>query len=353
MNSRVVIEGPAVAEDANGQKPSVSVIVVNYNGGGIVLDCVKAAGRQSISGFELILVDNHSTDGSLDELRRFFESGSANYPFKLISLDRNTGFAGGNIEGLRHASGQYIALLNNDAVPQPGWLGELVSAMDSRPEAGMCASNLICMGTNTIDSAGDGYATIMRGFKRGEGQPASAFADRQYVFGACAGAALFRRKMIDEIGFLDRDFFVIHEDVDMSFRAQLSGWKVLHVPQAMAFHRVRSSIGTMSDMAVYYTVRNSELTKIKNMPLGLFMRLLFQFILGEAAEFLYFAVKHRRLGVYLKAKLDVLKHLPGVIRKRRAVMAMKKVPDEYILSIMTPASGRQFFRMKLDKFMRG
>src|SRR5208337_3264167 len=104
------------------------------------------------------------------------------------------------------------------------------------------------------------------------------FNREEYIFGACAGAALYRRSMLDEIGFLDDDFFLIHEDTDLNWRAQLSGWRTLYVPSALVYHKVRSTIGPMSDISVYYTLRNSELVRIKNIPCPLFLLCLPSFL---------------------------------------------------------------------------
>ena len=153
------------------------------------------------------MVDNGSQDGSLLDIRRFLEESPIGSSVKLVPLERNLGFAGGNIEGLKHADGEYIALLNNDAAPDKNWLGELVMAMDSDPMVGICASKLIVHGSEIIDSAGDGFSTSLKGFKRGTGEKSFLYNKREFVFGACAGAALYRRKMIEEIGFLDEDFF--------------------------------------------------------------------------------------------------------------------------------------------------
>jgi GT2 family glycosyltransferase len=183
--------------------PRVTLIIVNYNGQGLIRDCLKGLERQSFKDFKVVVVDN----GSLLDIRRFLEESPIGSLVKLVPLERNLGFAGGNVEGLKHADGNYIALLNNDAAPDKNWLGELVMAMDSDPEVGICASRLIVHGSEIIDSAGDGFSTSLKGFKRGEGEAASLFNRVEYVFGACAGAPLERRKMIEKIGFLDEDFF--------------------------------------------------------------------------------------------------------------------------------------------------
>jgi GT2 family glycosyltransferase len=124
----------------------VSVIIVNYNGQGLIRDRLKASEGQSFKDFKVVMVDNGSQDGSLLDIRRFLEESPIGSSVKLVPFEQNLGFAGGNVEGLRHADGEYIALLNNDAAPDKNWLGELVVAMDSDPMVGICASKLIVMG---------------------------------------------------------------------------------------------------------------------------------------------------------------------------------------------------------------
>jgi hypothetical protein len=269
---------------------------------------------------------------------------------KLVPLGENLGFSGGGLEGLKHANGEYIALLNNDTEPDEQWLEQLVIAMDSNLAIGMCASKLILYGSGIMDSAGDGFSTLLRGFKRREGGKASLYEKGQYVFGACAGAALYRRKMIEEIGFFDEDFFLIHEDTDLNFRAQLYGWKVLYVPTAIVYHKVRSSIGHMSNTAVYYTLRNSEFVRMKNVPLAILLRCLPEFAMGMLTEFIYFAIKHKRLKLYFKAKVDAIRMLPKMVRKRTMILGNRKVSHKYLLSIMTPVWQKDFLITKMEKF---
>ena len=332
--------------------PKASIIIVNYNGRDCIRDCLSALEGQLFQDFELIVVENASTDDSLDEIRSFVEKSPLQHPAKIVPLESNAGFAGGNAAGLRYAEADYIALLNNDAEPTEGWLEHLVQAMETEPDIGICASKMITSGSNIIDSAGDGYATSLKGFKRGEGEGAEKYNRQEYVFGACAGAALYRRKMLDEIGFLDEDFFLIQEDTDLNFRAQLSGWKVIYVPTAIIYHKVRSTIGHMSDMAIFYSLRNSELVRIKNIPFPLFLRCLPAFIIGSILEFVYFGVKHQKPGLYVKAKVDVIKSLHETLRKRKYIMEkIRKVDNEYLYRIMTPVWNKEFFTMKIRKFL--
>ena len=333
--------------------PRVSLIVINYNGRGMTIGCLKAMEAQSFKDFEALVVDNGSLDDSLYEIKEFLKETAIAPLVKLISLNKNLGFAGGNLEGLRYAKGEYIALLNNDTEPDERWLEELVNAMDTHPEVGICASKLIVYGTDIIDSAGDGFSTALRGFKRGEGEKTFLYDKREYIFGACAGAALYRGKMLEEIGFLDEDFFLIQEDTDLNLRAQLHGWKVMYVPTALVYHKVRSSIGKMSPKAVYYTLRNSEFVKAKNIPLSLFLSCLTMFILGMVSEFLYFAMKHKHPILYFKAKADALRMLPVMLKKRRINLKRMRVCSRDLREIMTPAFERSFLRNKLRKFIYG
>jgi GT2 family glycosyltransferase len=159
--------------------------------------------------------------------------------------------------------------------------------------------------------------------------------------------------MLDEIGFLDEDFFLIHEDTDLNWRAQLAGWKVLYVPSAVVYHKVRSTIGRMSDLAVYYTVRNSEFVRIKDMPGRVFFRCLPSFLAGMLTEFVLFGIRHRRPGLYFKAKSDALRLLPRMLKKRNDIMRKRKVSDAYMCSLMTSVWERKFLRAKLERLLYG
>jgi len=333
-------------------RPKASIIIVNYNGEKLIADCLRALEKQSFQDFEIIIVDNASRDGSIPELKHFLSHATDADRIRLVALDSNTGFTGGNTKGLEYARGEYIALLNNDTEADIHWLRELVNAMESHPEVGICASKMIVHGTNMIDTAGDGFSTSLKGFKCGENKLENdpAYIVPRYSFGACAGAALYRKKMIGEIGFLDNDFFLIHEDTDLNFRAQLTGWKVLYVPPAIVHHKVRSSIGHMSDLAVYYSLRNNEFVRIKNVPFGLFLRYLPELLIGSITEFAYFAVKHKRFKLFFRAKIDAMKGLPAAYKKRAHIMNMKKASNSYMRSVLTPIWQVDFFLPKVKKF---
>jgi len=325
----------------------ISIIIVNHNGKHLLNACLESLYKQSFKDIEIIIVDNASADGSVEYVKDSFAD------IKIISLPKNIGFAGANDEGLRNATGDYIMLLNNDVEVDKECVNNLFLAMEASQEVGIGAPKMVVNGKEIIDSVGDGFSTILRGFKRGEGKAANLYNHEEYIFGACAGAAIYRRSMLEEIGFLDEDFFLIYEDCDLNFRAQLAGWRAKYIPSAVVYHRVRSTIGHMSDKAVYYAVRNSELTRIKNVPLGLFLRCFPSYIVGGFLEFLYFVIKHRKLKLYLKAKIDVIKLLPSMIKKRRNIMNARKTDNRYLYFVMTSLWDKEFFTTKAKKFLQG
>lgn len=323
----------------------VSAIVVNYNGKKFLKECIESLSNQTYQPIEIILVDNASTDGSTELINKLFPS------VNIIKLNANKGFTGGNIEGLKHVKGEYIFLVNNDVVLDKECIYNLVLSMEKSPEIGIGAVKMLVYGTNIIDSAGDGFSTALKGFKRGEGLNSSNFDKEEFVFGACAGAAIYKREMINEIGFFDDDFFIIFEDVDLNFRAQLYGWKVLFIPSAIAHHRVRSTIGMLTDTAVFYSLRNCELVRIKNIPLSIFIQYFPFFVLAEFLDLLYFAIKNRKIKLYIKAKISVLKIMPSMLKKRDTIMERRRVSNKYLKNLMTPIFQKGFFLSKLKKFL--
>ena len=327
-------------------QPSVSIIIVNYNGRDLLQSCLASIYAQSFHSIEVIVVDNGSLDGTVEYVRE-------NFPRTLlVPLPENRGFAGANNEGLRHATGDYILLLNNDTVVDKDCIASLFAAMQEDPACGICAVKMLAAGTDLIDSAGDGFSSNLKGFKRGEGKPAHFYNESGYVFGACAGAAMYRKKMIEEIGFLDGDFFLIYEDTDLNLRAQLAGWKVRYVPSARVHHKVRSTIGHMSDAAVFYAIRNSELVRIKNIPLGIFARCFPSYAVAMLLEIIFFGIVYRKFKLYCKAKLDAVKLLPKMLKKRRAILGKKKVSNAYLYGLITPIYDREFFSSKINKFFK-
>jgi GT2 family glycosyltransferase len=308
--------------------PTCSVIVVNWNGRHHLDTCLGALRRQSFSDFEVILVDNGSTDGSTDHVREHHDW------VNVVALPENRGFCGGSNEGIRRARGKYLALLNNDTEADPDWLRELVSGLE-RQEVGFCASQILFYDARTkIDSAGDEFAINGVAHKRGHLEDSSGYSEPTEVFGACAAAAIYRRSMLDDIGILDEDFFLIFEDVDLSFRARSAGYRCVYVPTARVYHKTNASIGTYSHTYVYHGQRNLELVYLKNMPLPLLLKYLPVHLLYNLLALAFFA-GHGRLWSFLQAKGSALRHLPSTLRKRRAIQSQRAISNRQLDELLT------------------
>ncbi len=306
----------------------VSVIVLNYNGKRFLTFCLDNLIRQNYGDITISVVDNGSSDGSVEFIKN-------QYPhLRLISLNSNLGFSKANNRIIRSGTEEYVALLNADAVPDLNWIQKLIEAMDEFPDAGFAASKMLYFHKpDIIDRAGDGYTRAGVGLLRGRGQHISNYQKKEWVFGACAGGAIYRRSMLNHIGLFDEDFFLLYEDVDLSFRAQLFGYQCIYVPEAMIFHMASESIGYDSPVSVYYSHRNLEWTYFQNMPKQLMLRSIHQHSFYIFLAFLFFSTKGLATP-FLKAKIDALKGLKSTIKKRKEIQRNKSVTDRYIWSLL-------------------
>lgn len=313
------------------QMPRVSVVIVTWNRAALLRECLEALERQTFRDFETIVIDNGSTDDSVQVVRDHFSS------VRLITLLDNVGFSKGNNIGIRESRGTYIALLNNDAVATPGWLEALVSSIEHNPSVGFCASKMLLYHhRQVINSAGIIFFTVGTAMDRGwmalDGIP---FDRPAYTMGACAGAALYRKSMLDDIGLFDEDFSPAYlEDVDLSLRAQLRGYRCLYVPSAVVYHRLGATLGYKSFTSVYLTARNQWYVLIKNIPTRLLLmhgpeiavhtilRLCFHMVKGEGAPYL--------LGLLVASG-----KLPTMVKKRLEIQRLRTLSNRGFASLMT------------------
>ncbi|WP_286878091.1 glycosyltransferase family 2 protein [Methanosaeta sp. UBA458] len=290
----------------------ISVIVLNYNGKGFLNSCLSSLASQTYSDFEVIVVDNGSRDGSPEYIEE-------NYPWvRLAKNEENLGFAGGTNVGIRAAKGEFIITLNNDSRADSRFIEELIKPM-ADPEVGVCAAKML-FPDGRINSAGICISRSGAAWDRGMFEPdRGQYEFVEEVFGACAGAALYRREMLDEIGLFDEDFFLYLEDVDLAFRARLAGWKCLYVPGARVIHHHGGTAGVGSDLAVYYGNRNIVWYPIKDFPFRLLITSLPFIVARNLAVIPYYALRGQG-GVILKSKLDALKGVVKMMEKRKDVV---------------------------------
>ena len=306
--------------NSNPSSPDISVIVLNYNGRQWLERCLTAARLQVDGHGELVLVDNASTDGSIEFVRERFPD------VRLLTLDRNLGFAGGNNAGARMAKGRYLAFLNNDTVPQPGWLDALKGPFEGNPAVALTTSRIVYLDDpSIIDSAGDGYLRAGGAFKRFHGGAFALGNDSGEVFGACGAACMVRRDVFVELGGFDEDFFMVYEDVDLSYRARLRGNRCVYVADAIVHHAGSGTLRRSSPAAVFYGQRNLEWTYLKNTPSTLLLRSLPSHVAYDVAAFVAYA-SSGLLAPYLRGKWAALKGLRSLLRKRTAVQRGRVAP---------------------------
>lgn len=294
----------------------VTVIIVNWNGELFLERCLDALMLQTVKPHEIIVVDNASSDRSVEIVRQFPS-------VRLLALDENTGFARGNNIAIEAAcpESEWIALINPDAFAESGWLAALLDAKNSNPLFNVFASKLIRADDHSLlDGVGDAYHISGRVWRVACGASASVSSNSEHeVFSPCAAAALYRRSALRELGGFDEDYFCYLEDMDLGFRLRLMGGSCLYVPQSVAYHIGSGTTGGQhSDFAVYHGHRNLVWTFVKNMPGALFWLLLPLHVLLNLASVVLFALQGRA-NVIVRAKRDALRGLPKMWRKRQQI----------------------------------
>lgn len=326
-----------IESEIGSARPDVSVIIVTWNGRQHLDACLQAVAAQRGVAIETILVDNASTDGTVGSVRERF-------PWvRIVALAENRGFAGGNNAGVRAARGRFIALLNNDAVPAPDWLAVLRRGIDAPSGFVLITSRIVYMHDPTIiDSAGDGLLQWGGAFKRCHGRHADVAGVSEEVFGICGAASLMPKAVFDELGGFDEDFFASHEDVDLSYRARLRGYRCRYVADAIVRHHGSATLGTISAFAVFHAQRNMEWLYLKNTPASLLIRTFPGHLLYNAVAAGHFA-RLGLLGTFIRAKVAALAGLPRMLRRRAEIQRTRRVGAKAIL----PHLEGQWLSMKL------
>lgn len=280
------------------------------------------------------MVDNGSTDGSVALVREKYPS------VEIIEHSHNKGYAGGVNPGFKLAierHDDYVAPFNNDAIADKDWLAHLASKLDERSDLGIVACKLLDAGGNYLDSSGECYSSWGLPYPRGRGESDVNTYDMQTdIFAASGGASLYRVTMLEQIGLLDEDFFAYYEDVDLSFRAQLLGWKTSFAPQARVYHATGTTGDRIKGFYTYQTMKNLPWLLWKNLPGRLLWRVLPRFTL---AHMLFFgrAVQRGHGWYALKACAITFWLLPKKLMERRQIQQARRannISTGYIWSIM-------------------
>ncbi len=305
-------------------QPLVSVVIPNWNGAHLLPTCLDSLRRQTCADFEVIVVDDASTDDSRGLLAREYPEA------RVLAFESNRGFARGVNAGIRAAQGRVIALLNNDTEADPHWLEELVRALEAEPRAGMAASKLRLFDRREVlHSAGDFYRVDGIPGNRGVWEEDRGQYDapdaQPPVFGACGGAAAYRRELLDAIGLFDEDLGSYCEDVDLNWRARLAGLGCAYAPRAVVYHRLSATGG--GTRASYFVGRNFILVLVKDYPAALWKKY-WRRILAAQWQITREALRSGRgaaARARLRGQLAALAALPRFLAKRRATQRGRRV----------------------------
>jgi GT2 family glycosyltransferase len=319
-----------------GEAPLLTVAVLSYDGRHLLESIMPSLARQSFRDFEVVIVDNGSRDDTLAWLGEHWPQA------QIVSLPDNIGVTAALNVCARAGSGDLVGLFNNDLELDPACLGELVGALREHPEAGWAGAKLRdFQQRDVIDGAGDVFTWAATGGRRGHGErDVGQYDEPRAIFGACGGAALYRRKALEQVGDFDEDFFAFYEDVDWNLRAQLAGLSCRYVPTAVVYHMGSATIGRgLSDFTRYHLWRNTLWIVAKDLPASSLVRHAPHLLLGQLVN-LAVAVRDRKLAIWLRVWRDALRGLPRALRKRRAVQARRHITAQQLDAIVGVDGGR-------------
>lgn len=309
---------------------SVGAIIVNYNGGEPVLECIRSLYRQTLPPTQIVVVDNHSTDDSSQRISTLFPDVT------VIENGYNAGWGVGCNVGIKSVNTEFVALINNDAYLDARCLEEMVRAIQLKSNYGSCACKIFLWeNPETIEVAGVVIYKDGSSIARGRLQPAEKFSDFEEVFCASGCCGLYRRELLLRIGLFDPDFFMYCDDTDIGWRLQLTGWKCVYTPKAKAYHAHSRSSGNYSDFKAYHVERNRLYLCLKYFPFpylvaGFFFsgyRYLYQVLKSRQGKGALAKYRKERsllfgLKILVKVHWHALKKMPTMIRRRREFQFM-------------------------------
>ena len=305
----------------------LSVIIPNYNGKKYLGDCLRSLEKQTFGVFDVIIVDNGSTDGSQEYIKTKWPN------VQLIELPENTGFANAVNVGIKAAESEYVFLLNNDTMCDELAIESLVKVMDNKKKLFSAQAKMLQMkAPHNIDDCGDLYCALGWAFTPGKDADNSHFRRRESITSACAGAAIYRKEYFEKVGYFDEEHFCYLEDVDIGYRARLKGYANVMEPTAIVYHVGSASSGSRYNaFKVQLTAANNLFLIYKNMPV---MQLIINFVpicIGIAIKHVFYT-RHGLGKAHIKGLLLGFKKIatnPG----HRVIFGKKEFANAFRLQI--------------------
>jgi GT2 family glycosyltransferase len=324
------------------------VVVVNWNRRELLRASLESLARQNLGDFQVVVVDNGSSDGSPEMVLREF-AGCRKFRLELIRNQENRGFCAANNQGIAASAAEYVALLNNDAEADPDWLAALRRVFEISPDVGMAASKILVYGDpRRIDKAG--HVIYLDGQNRGRGSGAldrGQYDRLEETLWPDGCAAMYRREMLDQIGGFDEDFFAYADDAELGLRARIAGWRCLLAPGAVVRHHRAATLGVASSKRVELIERNRVLLVAKLFPWSL-LWLNGAFYLarigaglwaaarntGELRRFPGLRGKWQLATALVKGDLKALRLLPRMLRKRKDLRRIRRLSSSEVRRLL-------------------
>lgn len=323
---------------------STWVVIPNWNGKNELEKCLVSL--EKISGIKIVVVDNNSSDGSVGFVKKSFPNAV------LVQNQKNLGFAGGVNVGIEEAlksGATYVALLNNDVTVDKEWIERGIKALTDNTSVGAVTGTLFVKDGSKVDNTGDEYSIWGLTIPRDRGvktedlkRPAGE------VFGACAGAGIYKAKVFENSGLFDEKFFAYYEDSDLNFRMQLAGWETLYEPKMIAYHDTGATSKKIPGFTTLQTIKNPTMLFWKNVPLGLLPRMFPRFFISHSAVF-FSTIFRGQIFIAMKGVLICFKNVPHTFKERWKIQKSRKVSNGYIWSVLykdLPPNARRLRRFR-------
>tara|TARA_Y100000741_G_scaffold199186_1_gene151529 strand:- start:29 stop:1075 length:1047 start_codon:yes stop_codon:yes gene_type:complete len=306
------------------KKSLVSIVVLNYNAGKLLLNCIESIKKSSYQNIEILVVDNISSDNSQIECKKKFPD------IKLIQNDENLGYCGGNNAGIKKAEGEFIIILNPDTIVETNWIDELLNAQKEFGD-GLYQPKILSLNEeNTIQSTGNMLHIFGFGFARDKGNKVIERKEEIEKVGYASGTCLFTtRKVLDKIGLLDEFLFLYHDDLDLGWRGAQIGINSFYVPKSKIYH-VESYSLKWSSKKFYWLERNRKYCLLTHYSKDTYQKMKFSLILVDLFVWTFYFSKGF-LGAKIRAEIDIRKNKKIIDRKYHELEKKKTIPDKELI----------------------
>ena len=305
--------------------PYISIIILNYNAGNFLIDCVDSILKSNFKDFEIIIIDNQSSDNSHKKCKDRFDQ------IRLIENKENLGYCEGNNVGIRHAEGEYIIILNPDTVVESNWIDELISAYKKFGEGFYQPKIVSITDKKILLSTGNETQIFGFGFSRSKGKKDQGEFNKIENIGCASGTCIFTSmKVMKKIGLFDPFLFAYHDDLELCWRGLLQGIKSYYVPKSIIYHPQEGYSFKWSKLKYYLLERNRKYCILTHYTRSSFLKLFPALLVVDFAVFVFY-LKKGMLREKIKADLDIIKNLKKINEQYLKIQNNRILSDQQII----------------------